>query len=69
MNVAIGQIDMHLRQIFLHKAHELIGECSCISFVDFGQLPVMDLALYSKNELSNLRSTVLLATLWILLWF
>ena len=55
-----GQIDMRLRQLFPHKAHQLLGGCSCILFGDFGQLPpVMDLPLYttiSRNELSDLGS-------------
>jgi len=39
----LGQVDLRLRQIFLHHAHQMLGGCSCVLFGDFGQLPlVMD---------------------------
>ena len=56
-----GQLDRRLRQVFPHKACEILGGCSCILFGDFGQLPpVMDLPLYtssSRAELSDLGRT------------
>ena len=52
-----AQVDRRLRQIFPHRAQEVLGGCSCILFGDFGQLPpVMDLSLYtivSRGELSD----------------
>lgn len=56
-----GQVDSRLRQVFPHSADELFGNCSCLLFGDFGQLPpVMDLPLYttvSRTPLSDLGST------------
>lgn len=55
-----GQIDQHLRQIFPHHSHQVLGGHSCLLFGDFGQLPpVMDLPLYTtvgRNELSVLHT-------------
>ena len=56
-----GQIDKRLRQVFPHQADQLLGECSCLLFGDFGQLPpVMDLPLYttmSRSELADCGSS------------
>ena len=53
-----GQIDKRLHQVFPHHADQLFGDCSCLLFGDFGQLPpVMDLPLYttvSRTALSDL---------------
>ena len=55
-----GQVDKRLRQVFPHRADQLLGGCSCLLFGDFGQLPpVMDLPLYvtvSRTHLSGLGS-------------
>ena len=57
-----GQIDKRLRQAFPHTADKVLGNCSCLLFGDFGQLPpVMDLPLYSshvRSALSDLGRTV-----------
>ena len=55
-----GQIDSRLRQVFPHRADQLLGRCSCLLFGVFGQLPpVMDIPLYtttSRTALSDLGS-------------
>jgi ATP-dependent DNA helicase PIF1 len=56
-----GQIDKRLRQAFPRSADKVLGNCSCLLFGDFGQLPpVMDLPLYSsdvRSALSDLGRT------------
>ncbi len=53
-----GQVDRRLRQAFPNAADDVLGNCSCLLFGDFGQLsPVMDLPLYttvSRSQLSDL---------------
>ena len=47
----LGQVDKCLRQVFPHYADALFGDCSCLLFGDFGQLPpVMDLPLSTSRS-------------------
>ena len=53
-----GQVDKRLRQVFPHKADELLGGCSCLLFGDFGQLPpVIDFPLYTTMSRTQLAET------------
>ena len=50
-----GQVDRRLRQAFPHNAQRVLGNCSCLLFGDFGQLPpVMDLPLYTTETRTDL---------------
>lgn len=50
-----GQVDRRLCQAFSHNAQHVFGDCSCILFGDFGQLPpVMDLPLYTTDTHTDL---------------